>query len=199
MAARLSPWATTKRPPAGETYTRGTPNSWAPISADDKLGMVYIPTGNATPDYYAGHRTELDNKFSGSVLAINADNGHLVWNFQTTHYDVWDYDVASQPSLLDLKVKGETVPVLVQPTKRGQNFVLDRRTGKPVFDVQELPAPQGGVEDPARLSKTQPHSTGMPNIGNQTLKDMCSCFSFLFIKSCGIEKNIFLMVDISMK
>lgn len=149
-------------PAAGEHYTRGTPNSWGPISADDQLGMVYIPTGNATPDYYAGHRTELDNKFSGSVLGINADNGKLVWNFQTTHYDVWDYDVASQPSLLDLKIQGETVPVLVQPTKRGQNFVLDRRTGKPVFDVQELPAPQGGVEDPARLSKTQPHSTGMP-------------------------------------
>jgi membrane-bound PQQ-dependent dehydrogenase (glucose/quinate/shikimate family) len=149
-------------PGSGEEYTRGTPNSWGPISADDALGLVYLPTGNATPDYWGGHRTDLDNRFSSSVIALDAETGVLRWSFQTTHYDTWDYDVGSQPSLVDLVIDGETIPALVQATKRGQNFVLDRRTGKPLTEVVEKPVPQGGAEDPARLSKTQPFSVGMP-------------------------------------
>lgn len=148
-------------PEPGEEYTRGTPNSWAPISADDELGLVYMPTGNATPDYWGGHRRDFDNKYSGSVVALDAETGAVRWSFQTIHYDVWDMDVGSQPSLIDLKVNGETVPALVQLTKRGQNFVLDRRTGKPVYEVKELPVPQGGAEA-ERLSKTQPFSVEMP-------------------------------------
>ncbi len=146
--------------PGGE-FTRGTPNSWGPISADDQLGLVYLGTGNATPDYYAGHRRDFDNEYAGSVLALDARTGEERWKFQTIHMDVWDMDVGSQPSLVDLKVNGETIPALVQLTKRGQNFVLDRRTGKPVYDVKELPAPQGGVT-PELVSKTQPVSVDMP-------------------------------------
>lgn len=149
-------------PTEGEEFTRGTPNSWAPISADEELGLVYLPTGNATPDFWGGHRRDFDNRFSSSVLALNAETGSLVWSFQTTRYDLWDMDVSSQPSLVDLKLNGEIVPALVQLTKRGQNFVLDRRTGKPIYEVRELPVPQGGVEDPDRLSKTQPFSVAMP-------------------------------------
>jgi membrane-bound PQQ-dependent dehydrogenase (glucose/quinate/shikimate family) len=149
-------------PAPGKEYTRGTPNSWAPISADEELGLVYLPIGNATPDYWGGHRTAQDNRFASSVLALDAETGALRWSFQTVHYDLWDYDVGSQPCLIDLTIGGERVPALVQATKRGQNFVLDRRSGKPLFEVQELPAPQGGVEDPARLSQTQPYSVGMP-------------------------------------
>ncbi|HUN52371.1 MAG TPA: PQQ-binding-like beta-propeller repeat protein, partial [Candidatus Sulfotelmatobacter sp.] len=149
-------------PPPGQHYRRGTPNSWAPISADEALGLVYLPTGNATPDYWGGHRSELDNRFASSVLAIDAETGALRWSFQTVHYDLWDYDVGTQPSLIDLTIKGERVPALIQATKRGQNFVLDRRTGTPIFAVKELPAPQGGAEDPARLAKTQPYSVAMP-------------------------------------
>lgn len=149
-------------PGPGEEYTRGTPNSWGPISADEKLGLVYLPTGNATPDYWGGHRSDLDNGFSSSVVALDAETGALRWSFQTTHYDIWDYDVGSQPSLVDLTIGGEVVPALVQTTKRGQNFVLDRRTGKPLTEVVEKQVPQGGVEDPARLSKTQPFSVAMP-------------------------------------
>ncbi|RWR10253.1 membrane-bound PQQ-dependent dehydrogenase, glucose/quinate/shikimate family [Paenirhodobacter populi] len=148
-------------PGPGEEFTRGTPNSWGPISADDTLGMVYLGTGNATPDYYAGHRRDFDNAFAGSVLALDARTGERRWLFQTVHMDVWDMDVGSQPSLVDLNVNGETVPALVQLTKRGQNFVLDRRTGEPIYDVRELPAPQGGVT-PELVSKTQPYSVEMP-------------------------------------
>ncbi|OWJ80146.1 membrane-bound PQQ-dependent dehydrogenase, glucose/quinate/shikimate family [Haematobacter genomosp. 1] len=148
-------------PAEGEEFTRGTPNSWAPISADDELGLVYMPTGNATPDYWGGHRRDFDNRYSGSILALDAETGALRWHFQTIHYDVWDMDVGSQPSLVDLQIGGETVPALVQLTKRGQNFVLDRRTGEPIYEVQERPVPQGGAEA-ERISPTQPFSVEMP-------------------------------------
>jgi quinoprotein glucose dehydrogenase len=148
-------------PGKGETFTRGTPNSWAPMSADEKLGMVYIPTGNATPDYVGMHRTAKDERFSSSVVALDAGTGAVRWSFQTTHHDLWDYDVGSQPTLVDLP---GGVPALLQPTKRGEIFVLDRRTGKPVMPVEERPVPQGGVPG-ERLARTQPFSIGLPSFG----------------------------------
>ncbi|MES2302825.1 MAG: membrane-bound PQQ-dependent dehydrogenase, glucose/quinate/shikimate family, partial [Pseudomonadota bacterium] len=80
-------------PPAGQSFTRGTPNSWAPMSSDDALGMVYVPTGNATPDYFGGHRTANDDRFSSSVVALDSETGAVRWSFQTTHHDLWDYDL----------------------------------------------------------------------------------------------------------
>jgi quinoprotein glucose dehydrogenase len=147
-------------PLEGQTFTRGTPNSWAPMSSDEELGMVYVPTGNATPDYFGGHRTANDDLFSSSVIALDASTGSVRWKFQTTHHDLWDYDVASQPTLVDLPggVKG-----LLQPTKRGQIFFLDRVTGRPILPVEERPVPQGGVPG-ERLAKTQPFSA-MPAFG----------------------------------
>lgn len=90
-------------PPEGQTYTRGTPNAWSVFSADDALGMVYIPTGNATPDYYGGHRSPESERFASSVVALDAATGAVQWSFQTTHHDIWDYDVPSQPVLVDRK------------------------------------------------------------------------------------------------
>ncbi len=146
-------------PPQG--FTRGTPNSWAPMSSDEALGLVYVPTGNATPDYYGGHRTPQDERFSSSVVALDAASGAVRWSFQTTHHDLWDYDVASQPTLVDLPngVKG-----LLQPTKRGEIFFLDRVTGRPIAPVVERPVPQGGVPG-ERLARTQPYSAGLPSFG----------------------------------
>lgn len=157
-------------PPAGSAYTAGTPNSWAPISADEAMGLVYVPTGNSTPDWFGGTRRPFDDAISSSVLAIDAETGALRWAFQTTHHDIWDYDVASQPTLFDLPVEEGAVPALVQPTKRGQLFVLDRRTGKPLLPVEERAVPASSVPGES-ASPTQPFSTGIPNLAGPDLTE----------------------------
>lgn len=146
-------------PGADETYTPGTPNSWAPMSADETLGLVYVPMGNATPDYHGGHRTGEMDRYSSAVVALDVNTGRPRWHFQTTHHDLWDYDVASQPVLIDL---ADGRPALLQPTKRGEIFLLDRRTGDPIAGVTEKPVPVSLLPF-ERSSPTQPFSTGMPS------------------------------------
>jgi len=158
-----------EEPADGAYFTSGTPNVWGPISADEELGLAYVPTGNATPDYWGGHRTKEDNEFASSVVALDLATGEPRWHFQTTHYDLWDYDVASQPVLVDLRKDGKTVPAVVVNTKRGQVFVLDRRDGKPIYPVVEKPAPQGGAVE--KLSPTQPWSTALPDLGSSNLTE----------------------------
>ena len=150
-------------PAEGEEYTRGTPNMWSMSSYDDKLGLVYLPLGNATPDYFGGHRTEVMEKYSSSLVALDITDGSVRWSFQTVHHDIWDYDVPSQPALVDIpQADGSVVPAVAQGTKRGEIFLLDRRDGKPVAEVQEKPVPQGAVEGDY-TAPTQPFSVGMPN------------------------------------
>lgn len=146
-------------PAPGETYTPGTPNSWSLMSADEELGMVYVPLGNATPDYTGLHRTPEMETYSTSVVALDAETGRPRWHFQTAHHDTWDYDVASQPVLLDLP---DGRPALLQPTKRGELFMLDRRTGKPIAKVAELPVAASRAEG-GQASSTQPFSVGLPS------------------------------------
>lgn len=163
--------AITGLPPEGQTYTRGTPNVWSAMSYDAKLGLIYLPTGNATPDFFGGTRTAQDDKYSSSIVAVDAATGQVRWHFQTTHHDLWDFDLPSQPLLYDLPDgKGSTTPVIVQTSKQGMIFMLNRETGEPVAKVEERPVPQGNVEG-ERYSKTQPYSVGMPMIGNETLKE----------------------------
>ena len=132
--------------PAGdETYTRGTPNVWSLTSTDEELGLVYVPTGNATPDYFGGHRNEAMEKYASSVVALDTETGRVRWHFQTTHHDIWDYDVPSQPTLADIPINGALRKVVIVPTKRAQIFVLDRETGEPVTEVAELPTPQTDI------------------------------------------------------
>lgn len=163
--------AITKLPPQGQTYSRGTPNVWSTPAFDPDLGLVYLPVGNATPDYWGSHRSAASEQYSSSVVALDAATGRERWKFQTVHHDVWDYDVPSQPMLIDFPLaNGTTVPALVQLTKRGQIFVLDRRTGAPLTKVVEVRVPQ----DPAPgewLSKTQPYSVEMPAIGVEPLSE----------------------------
>jgi quinate dehydrogenase (quinone) len=158
----------TGAPPAGESYTRGTPNVWSTPSYDDALGLVYLPTGNATPDFFGAHRSKAAEEYTASVVALDMNTGRERWKFQTVHHDLWDYDVPSQPALYDVPDgKGGTTPALIQVTKRGQIFMLDRRDGKPIAEVQEKPVPQtGGVKEDF-LSPTQPYSVGMPSIGTE--------------------------------
>ena len=119
--------------------------------------MVYVPLGNQPPDQWGGNRSAAVERFSSSVVALDLATGKVRWSFQTVHHDLWDYDVPAQPSLIDLNVGGQTVPALVQPTKQGELYVLDRRTGEPVLPVTEKPAPQGAAQgrplraDPAGL------------------------------------------------
>ncbi|MBL8268664.1 membrane-bound PQQ-dependent dehydrogenase, glucose/quinate/shikimate family [Steroidobacter sp.] len=155
-----------------ETFTRGTPNAWSVFSADDELGLVYIPTGNATPDYYGGHRSPESERFASSVVALAARTGKLRWSFQTTHHDIWDYDVPSQPVLVDFTPAGKTeqVRALVAPTKRGELFLLDRVTGQPLADVEERPVPQTDVPH-EWTAKTQPFSVGMPSFNREPLTE----------------------------
>ena len=158
-------------PPEGQTYTRGTPNVWSAMSYDAKLNLIYLPTGNATPDFWAGERTALDDKYSSSIVAVDATTGKVRWHYQTTHHDLWDFDLPSQPLLYDLPDgKGSTTPVLVQTSKQGMIFMLNRETGEPVAKVEERPVPAGNVHG-ERYSPTQPYSVGMPMIGNEQLKE----------------------------
>lgn len=158
------------QPAEGESYSRGTANSWAPMSGDDELGLVYVPTGNATPDYWGAHRSEGSEKYGSSLVAIDVATGQARWHFQTAHHDVWDYDVASQPTLFSVPVNGELIPALVQPTKRGEVFMLDRRTGKPLAPVEEKAVPKS-VMTGDQLSPTQPFSTGMPGFSREHLTE----------------------------
>lgn len=150
-------------PGPGETYVRGSPNAWSLFSADEQLGLVYIPTGNPSPDYYGAQRSPEMERYGSSVVALDAATGRLRWSFQTVHHDLWDYDVASQPVLVDLPVDGRIVPALFQATKQGEIFVLDRRDGTPIGPVEERPFPAGDVPG-ERYSPTQPVSLALPSL-----------------------------------
>lgn len=159
-----------KLPPEGKTYTRGTPNVWSTPAFDPDLGLVYLPVGNATPDYWGSHRSMAAEGYSSSVVAVDVATGKMRWTFQTAHHDLWDYDVPSQPMLIDFPVKGGTAPALVQLTKRGQIFVLDRRDGKPLTRVVEVRVP-GGAQPGEWVFPTQPYSVEMPTIGVERLTE----------------------------
>ena len=142
------------RPENGETYTRGTPNMWTMAAADEELGLVYLPMGNAAGDYWSSDRLPAENEYATSLVALDAETGRPAWHFQTVHKDVWDYDLGSQPTLIDLP---GGVPAVVLASKQGDIYVLDRRNGNLLTAVEERPVPQGGVE-PAERSPTQPYS-----------------------------------------
>jgi quinoprotein glucose dehydrogenase len=156
---------------ADDTYTRGTPNGWAVYTADPVLNLVYVPLGNATPDYFGGERRDFDDKYSSSLVALDLSTGQERWHFQTVHHDLWDFDLAAGPSLVDLPgPDGKPVPALIQTTKQGQIFLLDRRDGHPLADVEERPVPGGDIPG-EKYSPTQPFSVGMPQLNAPKLKE----------------------------
>ncbi len=135
-------------------YQLGTPNVWSIISVDETRDLVFLPTGNTSPDYYGGERRGSDF-YASSIVALRGTTGQVVWHFQTVHHDVWDYDVPAQPALITVRRNGREIPAVAVATKVGHLFLLHRETGKPIFPVQERPVPQGGV-DGEQLSPTQP-------------------------------------------
>lgn len=143
--------------PAGETYVRSTPNSWTIATADEELGLVYIPTGNQTPDQWGVQRTAETERFTAALVALDLATGQVRWTFRTVHHDLWDRDLPSQPSLVEIERPDGAVPAIIQPTKRGDLYVLDRRSGEPLVPVDEWPVPQGAVEGDF-TAPTQPAS-----------------------------------------
>lgn len=141
----------------GQHYSLSSPNSWSTSAADEKLGLIYIPFGMGAVDEWGGNRPPTTEKLATSIVALDATTGKLRWVFQTVHHDLWDMDVPSQPALVDLPLGGMMIPALVQTTKTGNIFVLDRRTGRPIFRVDEKAVP-GGAAPGDRVSPTQPFS-----------------------------------------
>lgn len=164
--------AISKEPPAGQTYTRGTPNVWTTPAYDEKLGLLYLPTGNQTPDYWGAERSKISEEYNSSIVAVNYRTGKEKWKFQTVHHDIWDYDIPAQPALYDVPDgKGGRLPAIIQATKRGEIFMLNRETGKPIAEVQEKPVTTKNVAAGDHVSPTQPYSVGMPQIRYPAFKE----------------------------
>jgi quinoprotein glucose dehydrogenase len=144
-------------PGPGQTYTAGSPNSWSISSADEQLGLVYVPLGSAAADQWGGDRTPLQERYDSALVALDIATGKLRWSFQNVHHDLWDMDFPSQPSLVDLRSDQGVVPAVYIPAKTGDIFVLDRRDGKPIVSAPETPVPQGPAPGD-HLSPTQPFS-----------------------------------------
>ncbi|MBE2211337.1 MAG: membrane-bound PQQ-dependent dehydrogenase, glucose/quinate/shikimate family [Xanthomonadaceae bacterium] len=155
--------AVTKEPVGSDHYTLGTPNMWTHAAYDPKLGLIYAPMGNGGTDAYNPERPKESIKFNDAIVALDVNTGRPKWWFQTTHHDMWDLDIASQPSLLDMKNdKGVMVPAILVFTKRGHIFTFDRRDGTPITKIVENPVPtEGGIPENI-VSPTQPDSVGMP-------------------------------------
>lgn len=137
-------------------YT-GNTGAWAPLSADEELGYVYIPVEMPTGDFYGGNRPG-NNLFSDSLVCLDAQTGKRIWHYQLVHHDIWDWDIAAPPVLLDITVDGKKIKALAQVTKQAFTFVFDRVNGKPVWPIEERPVPQSDVPG-EKTSPTQPFPT----------------------------------------
>lgn len=142
---------------ASQTYTTSSPNSWAPLSADPALGLVYVPMGNRTPDQLGMYRNEAEETYASSVTALDLNTGRARWVQQFVHHDLWDMDTPAQPGLVDLDLASGRVPALVMPTKQGDVYVLNRETGEPILPITQEPAPQGTIPEDFAAA-TQPRS-----------------------------------------
>jgi quinoprotein glucose dehydrogenase len=157
----------TWHPLADDVAPTGAGNVWSTISVDPARGLVFLPTGSASPDYQ-GFARHGDNKWANSLVALSARTGELVWGFQLVHHDLWDYDVASQPTLATLRRNGAEQPVVIQGSKHGNLFVLERETGKPVFAVEERPVPKSDAAG-EQAAPTQPFPMLPPPLVPQRL------------------------------
>lgn len=150
------------------TYT-GNTNVWTNMSADEELGMIYLPFGTPTDDWYGGHRPGA-NLFAESLVALDARTGERKWHFQAVHHGVWDYDLPSAPVLADIRVNGKDIKAVAQVSKQGFTYVFDRRSGTPVWPIEERPVPQSTVPG-ERTSPTQPFPTRPPAFERQGLTE----------------------------
>ena len=141
-------------------HKTGAANAWSVLAADPERDLVFIPTGSAAPDYYGVLRLG-NNRYANSIVALRASTGQRVWAFQTVHHDLWDYDNASPPALVTVTHAGAPIRAVVQATKSGMLFVLNRETGQPIFPVEERPVPASDIPE-EQASPTQPFTTVTP-------------------------------------
>jgi len=155
--------------PEAHKYVGGA-NAWGGLSLDEKRGMVFASTGAAVPDFYGGKRKG-DNLFSNSILALDAETGKYIWHFQAIHHDLWDWDFPNAPALLTVKKDGKSIDALVQTSKQGYIYLLDRVTGKPVYPIVESPVPAHSDLDGEQPSPTQPIPTVIPPFARQGISE----------------------------
>jgi quinoprotein glucose dehydrogenase len=154
-------------PPDAHQYAGGA-NTWGDLTVDERNGIVFVPTGSPTHDLYGGDRKG-DNLFGNCLLALDARTGKRLWHFQIVHHDLWDYDNAAAPKLLTVRHNGTPVEVVAQAGKTGFLYVFERKTGKPLWPIEERPVPRSEV--PGEFSSpTQPIPTKPPPFARQSLK-----------------------------
>lgn len=169
----------------------GSTNSWAGFSLDEKRGILFAPTGNPTNDFYGGNRTG-KGLYGNSLLAIDAVTGKLKWHFQTVHHDVWDMDLPAPPALVTVTHKGKQIDAVAQTTKTGFVFLLDRETGKPLFQVKEMPVNTATTLENEKLWPTQPMPVIPKPLVRQSfdsadLNDIVDARSYAFIKKTFLD------------
>ncbi|WP_457809184.1 pyrroloquinoline quinone-dependent dehydrogenase [Kushneria sp. EE4] len=148
----------------------GTANVWTHMSADEQNGLIYLPVSSPSPNYWGGNRKE-DIPLGTSTTALDVDTGEVVWSRQWVHHDLWDYDINAAPTLMDITVDGEEIPALVQATKMGFLFVVNRLTGEDVWPIEERPVPQGdGSVEGEVYAPTQPFPTKPAPLLDQSKK-----------------------------
>ncbi len=180
--------------PASATWESGSGkgfgggNVWAAMSVDHDLDLVYLPTTSSSSDFYGGDR-EGDNLYTSSVVALRGSTGEVAWHFQTVHHNVFDYDIPSQPLLIDFPYQGDMVPALVQNTKMGMIFVFNRANGEPLIPIEERPVPQAGKVAGEVLSPTQPFPVGMPVLADHNFSPE-KAWGFTFLDKWLCKRKI---------
>lgn len=145
----------------------GGANAWSILSADPKRDLVFIPTSSPAPDYYGAFRLG-DNRYANSIVALKISTGELVWAFQTVRHDLWDYDNAAPPALTTIRKEGNEIPAVIQATKTGMMFILNRETGEPIFDVEDQPVPASDIQG-EKAASTQPFTAVTPPLSPHNL------------------------------
>lgn len=153
----------------------GGANNWAGMSLDEEKGIVYVPTGSASPDFYGGNRKG-SNLFANSIIALNASTGEYIWHYQVVHHDLWDRDLPANPNLVTVNHKGKKIDALAQITKQGYIYLLDRRNGEPIFPIPEVPVPQEALPGekpwPTQPIPTLPEPFSRQNFGPDEVSDL---------------------------
>ncbi|PYE82276.1 pyrroloquinoline quinone-dependent dehydrogenase [Pseudoroseicyclus aestuarii] len=170
--------------PADIRAQTGTANVWTAMSADEERGIVYLPVASPSPNYWGGNRTE-SIPYATSTTALDVETGEVIWSRQWVHHDIWDYDINSAPTLMDITVDGEDIPALMQATKMGFLFVVNRETGEDVWPIEERPVPAGDVEGEV-YSPTQPFPTvPAPLIDQSTLPPVWALADIASLGACS--------------